>query len=480
MLLLCNVLPARAQECRPEGNLITAVSVITNPDGSEQTLITWDTPPGLPADAAGYIIYEYAGPPYCANPVHTIYDRTATSYTRSGFHPGGYTVAVYRATAPPSSLPQHHVPPVISAAGYDACRYSVSLTWSPYVGWDEPDITYNIYVLLDGQRQQLAGRIAGTAFLWHDAPDNKTIDFYVQAVRSDGITGDSPHERVTTATLQRPAAIDLSRLEYAGNEVRLNFHIDPATALTQFEVQRAADAGFDTQYTFSDKTLATYAESAGGAFSYRVAAKNDCGQIARVSDTLQNFMLDMTSQYDAWQLQWTTPASGQPYRFSLYRLPDAATLVSGTTNNTFVDPVTDLHRRQSLKYCYRLEATTAHGESVSEACAFYRPRIAMPDAVNPFGTAANLHTGRVRNQFGPITNAHPATYTYRLKIINRNGAKIADITKDLGDNPTEKSWNGCFADGAAVPAEAYTYSLEMQFEGGHSERLTGPVVVLYE
>jgi hypothetical protein len=482
LFLLCHILPARTQ-CRSEGNMIASVSVITHPDRSEQTLISWNIPSGLPSGAAGYIIYKYVGPPYCANAIGTVYDRNATSYTCNGFHPGGYTIAVYNGAAQPGSLQQEHVPPIIHTATYDSCNYTVSLAWSPYVGWDEPDIIYHLYAIIDGQPQRLAGHITGTSFLWQDAPDNKEIAFYVQAVRAGdaGVTSNSPYKYVTATTVQRPAFIDLSHLYYDGREVRLNFRIDPRTALTQFEVQRAAGDVFETRKAFSDKTLVTFSESAESAFRYRLAVKNDCGRIARVSDTLQHFILAMSPQYDAWQLQWNRPVSGDPYTFSLYRRDHGvAPLISNVTYNAFSDPLMAVHNRQSLKYCYRLEAVAPQGESVSETCTFYRPRLAMPDAVNPFSTLANPQTGRARNQFGPVTNAHPATYAYRLTIINRNGAKIAGITKDFDDNPLEKSWNGCFADGAAVPAEAYTYYIEIQFEGGYTENLTGPLVVMYE
>ena len=484
LFLLCHALQMWAQPaCQPVGNTITTVSVVTMPGGGMVTHISWDIPDDLPPDADGYIIYKHVGAPNCNEAIDTVCGRTATSYTCSGFHRGGYTID-HNGSAQTGVLPQHHVPPIIQDASYDSCNYSVSLAWSPYVGWDEADISYRIYAITDGQTQQLAGNVAGTSFLWQDAPDNKAIDLYVEAVHKNypALISRSPYRRITTLTLQRPAFIDLSCLEYDGNEVRLHFHIDPNTALTQFEIQRAADdAGFETQYAFSDKTLDTYTDNAAGVFRYRVAAKNDCNQIARVSDTLQNFKLDMTSQYNAWQLQWNRPVSGESYVFLLQRVaPNPAVLPAGTVGLSFTDPVFSMQNVQSLKYCYRLEASTLRGLSVSEACAFYEPRIAMPDAVDPLSAVINMQTGRARNQFGPVLNVHPVTYAYQLRIINRNGAKIADIAKNFNDDPLEKSWNGRFANGGAVPEEVYTYYLEMHFEGGRTETLTGPVVVMYE
>jgi hypothetical protein len=381
----------------------------------------------------------------------------------------------------PSAISQHHVPPIISAASYDACNYTVSLSWSPYIGWDEADILYNIYAEIDGLPQQLAANITETSFVWQDAPDNREIDLYVQAVHrnSPAIESNSPQYRVTTTTVQRPASINLSRLNHAENEVQLDFHIDPGTALARFEIQRAADDVFETRHAFSDKTLATYTENVDGIFRYRVVAINDCGQVARMSNTLQNFILNMTSQREAWQLQWNRPISGEPYSFSLERLkPDPAALTVNITGVAFSDPVYSMLMQQSLQYCCRLEASAPQGVSVNEACAFYEPHIAMPDAIDP--NSEKVGYGRARSRFVPILDVHQATYAYQLRIINRNGAKIADITKDFNDNPQDKSWDGRFANGAVVPEEVYTYYLKIWFEGGRSESLTGPVMVMYE
>jgi hypothetical protein len=216
LFLVCNVLQMRAQDCQPEGNLIKSVSVLTSSvDGSEQTHILWNTPADISL-VVGYIIYKYVGVSAgCTTPVDTVYGAAVTNYTCSGFNSEGYTIAVYHGATSPGSLQQHHVPPIIHTAAYDACNYSVSLSWSPYVGWDEADISYRLYAIIGGQTQQLAGDIANTSFLWQDAPDNVAIDFYVQAVhRNDAAAGNSPYRRLTTVTPQRPAFIDLSRLDY--------------------------------------------------------------------------------------------------------------------------------------------------------------------------------------------------------------------------------------------------------------------------
>jgi hypothetical protein len=104
----------------------------------------------------------------------------------------------------------------------------------------------------------------------------------------------------------------------------------------------------------------------------------------------------------------------------------------------------------------------------------------MPDAIDPFSNVNNPTTGRTRSQFAPLINAHPAAYKYRLSIVNRNGAKIAEVEKAFGANPQTACWNGRFGDGDAVPEDVYIYNLEVEFEGGHKEIRTGSVVVIYQ
>jgi flagellar hook assembly protein FlgD len=78
-----------------------------------------------------------------------------------------------------------------------------------------------------------------------------------------------------------------------------------------------------------------------------------------------------------------------------------------------------------------------------------------------------------------VINADARSYSYRLTILNRNGAVVADIVKNIDDNPLDKSWNGRLKNGNLGQEEVYTYHLSVAFEGGEQQIMTGTVVVVY-
>jgi hypothetical protein len=117
--------------------------------------------------------------------------------------------------------------------------------------------------------------------------------------------------------------------------------------------------------------------------------------------------------------------------------------------------------------------------TTSGKCTYGEASVIMPDAVDPLSTVVNPQTGRARNQFGPVINTNSKNYTYRLTILNRNGAVVADIVKNRDDNPLDKSWNGCLKNGERGAEDIYTYHLSVTFEGGQQEIMTGTVAVVY-
>jgi hypothetical protein len=260
-------------------------------------------------------------------------------------------------------------------------------------------------------------------------------------------------------------------------------------------MQRATgDGDFSIVHNFSDKTISNYINAAGlGLFRYRIVAKNECGNVVCTSNEIVNIQLYITQDGNNWQLQWN---NAEPlYSTILYTLdrqqPNSINLLSNSTATTYSDPIIINSSDNSLQFCYTISGLIRQASNIPEwwlipaatttsgNCAYCRPTITMPDAVDPLSTEVNSQTGRARNQFGPVINANPQTYSYRLTILNRNAAVVADIVKNTGDNPLDKSWNGCLKNGDKDPEEVYTYHLSVEFEGGHQQIMTGTVVVVY-
>ncbi|MDR3236440.1 MAG: hypothetical protein LBT48_06945 [Prevotellaceae bacterium] len=461
--------------------MIDVVSVEGTVDNM-YTEIRWNKPSSVSSKDLGYVIHEYVGPfSGCYTPLDTIFGMNNTIYTHNGYSSGGYGVTVFDSSGISSTFPRYHKPPEITEIRYDTCDFTVHISWTRYVGWEEGADYYSVYTvtpyLMTGYTPE---NDTSFSFAWEP-----NTYFYVQADTKD-LSSNSRSKRYMLSDSVFSSRYDTIRLmrieQQSDGKAALHFAINTTTEISAFHIQRAAaKADFETIYSFTDKTQNTYVDNtATEAYQYRVIAMNYCGNIICISDTLQNFILSMTPEDNKWKLQWSPRFTGSRYTFSLQRTKPGSEDVN-VTGNTAIDAISDMSAESSLEYCYRLEALTPRGSiSVSSVCDFYIPIIAMPDAIDPFGNVKNVKTGRRRNQFAPLINAHPATYKYRLSIVNRNGAKIADIEKAFGSNLQTDFWDGRFGNGDAVPEDVYIYNLEVEFQGGHKEIRTGSVVVIYQ
>jgi hypothetical protein len=447
-------------------------------------------PSNLSPDAIGYVVYEYLGGNYCMTEIARVSGRNATSFVADGITPLGYTIAVDEGIRV-LPITQRHTQPRITSATYNPCKYTLELQWSPYIGWEDVGISYKIFNVVNGVETLVASDIEENIYTWQNVPDQTELDVYVQAVNKNdnSIVSNSPWQHVSATSLKRPAFINLTRLDYIDNSVELQFAIDQATEITHFEIQRSTTSSpplsFETLHVFNDKTQTAYKDNQADAiYQYRVVAKNECGDLAHVSFNLQNFKLSLTSDSQYWYLDWNEPEDHYQYFFYMVErlTPQPAVIATNILTTDYADPIPSMIDELSLQFCYELTAvdSTVGGYSYSRACAYYTPNVGMPDAIDPLSMVINSQTGRRRNQFGPVVNARPETYTYCLEIINRNGAKIAEISKGYNDDPLECSWDGRFKGGDLVSDEVYTYILTIEFQGGYHKTMKGIVTVMYQ
>ncbi len=471
----------QAQVCPLHGNMISSVSTECN-GGDCGTLIRW-TVSDDPA-VTGYVIYEYLGGNSCSQEIARIADVSATTYLTNSIAPKGYTMAVIMGKQDQPLTQQHKQPEIISV-DFNPCNYTADIRWSPYTGWDADNTEYAVYAAVNGASTYtlLAEHLADVSYRWVNAPTRVSISILVQAVNKSDVSAVS-NTRAWTGYFdfpRLPAYISLSMLDYTDGKARLTFAIDPSTELTGFEVQRAAaGASFSSVASFGDKTTVTYTDEPGAAaYLYRIAAKNDCDSVAAVSDTLSNIVVTMLQEGNSWQLRWDN-ASLPSMRYTLRReRPQPVVLLSGSALTAYTDNIPSMLNESSLIFCYTLEGDTPAAKSRSTACTTYTPVVVMPDAIDPLSTTVNPQTGRARNQFGPVINVDPQTYSYRLTILNRNGAVVADINKTTADNHLNKSWDGRLRNGDPAPGEVFTYRLSVTFDGGYQQTMTGIVTVMY-
>ena len=481
--IACLQAQGQGQRCQPSGNIIRSVSV--NDRG--EPVITWDAPADLPANATGYIIYDYLDGATCTKEIDRV-GLDERSYTHSAAAPLNgsrtYSMAVNTGNINDGDITRQHAFPYLTAK-YDSCRYLLDLQWTAYEGWE--GVTYNVYGREKGAVSFKLLRSEITVLQYttepdDDIPDNVWYEVYVEAVNTanPAVTSTSNRWVIFTETLQRPDYLAIGRLRYAGHQVQLQFAVDPATRLSTFHVMRSNHlvGDYAPVHTFSDKTLQTWTDDdVHAVYYYRLAAENDCRLVAKQGNVLNNMELLMTADNGEWRLSWNKLFNGQSY--SLERLdPSPQQLLREAPDTVCTDKIDPANA--ALSYCYRLESVTKlGGKSETVACADYEPEILMPDAIDPGSTVQNPHTGRQRNRFGPVLFIAPSLYAYRLEIYDHNGARIAAIEKNIADSPLEKSWTGVHTGGGFVPENNYLYQLEVFFINGKTVKKTGNVAVIY-
>ena len=490
-------LHAQGDMCQTVGNIIKSVSTEWN-GTIYGTRINWNipAPETLPTNANGYIIYEYKGGAECTQEINRIYDINVVTYFHNGITLKGYSMAI-GTTEDPGPITQQHAQPVITDIDFDPCTYEAEIRWTPYVGWGNEHTEYAVLVDVGntGTYTVLAEQLSAASYLWRNAPTREALSFMVKAVdkRDNTAVSYSKPEAAFFDFPRIPRYMFMRELQDNNSNYSLSFEIDPATEVTAFEVQRALEDGdFSVVHNFSDKTLSNHTDAAGaGLFRYRIAAKNACGNIVYTSNEIVNIQMKIVQNGNSWQLQWKhAELIPSTILYSLDRQqPNPANLLLNSAATTYSDPIVINSSENSLQFCYIISGMIweeidtgwplAIAVTKSGNCVYCKPSITMPDAIDPLSTIVNPQTGRARNQFGPVINAHPQTYSYRLTILNRNGAVVADIVKNSGDNPLDKSWNGCLRNSDRSPEEVYTYHLSVTFEGGEQHVMTGTVAVVY-
>ncbi len=473
-----------AQVCQTYGNIITAVT--TDPLTGFQ-VIQWKDPAALNASAIKYIVYEYLGGAYCTQEItrvpitqHTYTDPVVPVSQKK------YTIAIDIGTAYPEPITHEHGPAFIYECNYDACNYALQLKWNAYVGWAQSP-EYRVYASEDGGANwSLKGTLSSTEFVIANLPDNVNYGVYVEAVNADdtNVRSISNTRWVMTATQKRPAYIDLTSIDYRNEESLLGFSLDlTADPAFQYIVQRAPSgtADFEQRGQFADKTQTSFRDTdVSTVFDYRLLAVNACNLPVRTSNVLNNIILSMEQEGSNVQLEWTASnIPGATYEIACVS-PAVGTLATGIVATSVILPIPDMMAYPSLELCYRITAGNGAVSSSATACINYLPEIYMPDAVNPYSTVQHPTTLRRRNQFGPVINIHPSTYSYQLEIYSRNGTLVARMNKSLTDDPLEKSWNGTHKNGDIVREDIYTYSLKVTFVSGKTVSKTGTVTVIAE
>ncbi len=449
-------------------------------------------------DTYGYIVYVKFGDFWPA--VDTVWGRTSTSYTYvptlSDVEPEGYRVSAFDSCftnlSPPtyqtSALSDPHFT-VHTYAEFNNCDRIMELSWTPYEGWTEEVLNYEVFASQDGGAYELLGTI--TSANLKDEHTGIPYDIeYCYYIKATSVNGRISISNKVCAISERPSQPAFHYIttgtHLLSDEIEVICYTDQTAAYdyyeimvkdpynSEFEVAGIVDSLTGDFFNFVDDNV--YPDR--GAYQYRVNLIDTCGAVGAVSNTVRTSFLEVNTDHVRQQhtLSWSSYGGfdGNITEYRIYRGEDGiygntpiATTLPGV--RSFVDDVSEYYGSQG-QYCYRVEAVeslNSYGFTETSfsnnACATVDPLVYIPNAFMINGINA---------VFLPIVSLYDFD-SYQLVIYDRWGGQIFQTTdRNEGWNGVNEQRGGFHQDGV------YVYHLTFEDRAGNEFSYQGTVNLL--
>jgi hypothetical protein len=469
----------------PTSPVMTAVTVDST---SGLSTLNWTASPE--GDTDGYIIVLVT--PGGGVIIDTIYGQNNTTYTwppsTAGLAPESFTIAAFdtcQVGIPPSPNTSATRPPhttMYASTLYDRCAASVTVRWTPYVGW--PVQSYQVLVQVDGGPWgTLANVDPNDVQLVRTVEPDRTYCFLVKAIQAPGGVYSLSNRTCRTSTYPPlPTYNYLSTVTVTGEEqITVIDVIDPAAEISAFRIERSDNgAPFETLalvpggggavLNYVDEPV----EPDDIGYRYRVMVLDSCGADALESNVGGNIVLRASSRLDGFNVlewngyaEWAGLVQGYVVSRSVDGSPFDPIAVLPEFPWTFEDDVQGLVA-SSGKACYMVQALEsgnpggANATSESNvACTVQQDLVYIPNA---------FIVGGANPVFQPILSFVDVS-DYQLVIINRWGQEIWR-TSDPG-----KPWDGR-VDGQLLPIGVYGYYCAFNNGAGKRFEKRGTVTLL--
>lgn len=465
---------------------------------SEFVDLSWNVNPS--PDTYGYIVYVYQAPGY--PPVDTVWGRFNTHYTyvptESGEKVESFRVAAFdscfTSIVPPTYQTSASSPPhstIYLEEEYDLCEQSIQLNWTPYDGWVEEVVKYEVLVSISGSPYEVIGTItsADLSFTHKNVIYDVNYCYYVRATSTiDTISLSNKVCRVADRPSQ-PAFHYLATASHQlSNEIEVICYTDGSAAVEKYEVEVMGPYDYDFEvigevdatgvigsiFSFTDSNV--FPER--GAYQYRINLIDTCGRVGNVSNIGKTVFLEVETDHTRLMhtLSWSAYGGfdGPIIRYDIYRgengvfeaSPIASTLPGV---RSYVDDVSSFYNSQG-QFCYRIEAiegVNSYGFSETAfsntVCAVVDPLVYIPNAF--------LINGE-NNIFLPVVSLYDFD-SYSLVIYNRWGEQIF-TTYDRYEG-----WNGeNLIFGGYHEEGVYVYQLTFSDREGNDYDYQGTVTLL--
>lgn len=450
--------------------------------------ISWNQ--NAQSDTYGYVIYllDANGIPVELDTVWGISNTTYTYVPGNITGPLSFTVAAFDScfttSVPPtyqtSAKAEIHSTMYLTSSS-DICESTVSLNWTPYIGWDAVN-EYIIYSSRNGEAWQTEGSTTSSSY---DVIVDQAVNycFAVEAVHSSGTRSFSQVHCYTMPIPGQPSFNYLSNVTVINDTISITHFIDINAHVQGLSIQKLDPFGQFIEIEVIPFSGANTTYIDGNVFvndtsyTYRVQLIDSCGFYGQFSNPGKSILLK--AQHDDLRklnyIYWTPyiQYNGSILGYRIYRGLNGTyptDLIATVSDGQFYyeDDVNDVV--SNGKICYRVEAIEAmnvygfsRSSSSNNACIVQEPIIYIPNAFMPDG---------VNKVFMPIVSDFDIE-NYELLIFSRWGDVIYKT------NAYDQGWDGTISLNGNMAAQGtYLYVLTIRDGGGNEIMKRGHVTLL--
>lgn len=478
----------------PSIPVVTSVSIDNT---TNDAIINWL--PSASLDCQGYIVYRCL-PDGTVSLLDTAFGYLNNSFidilAQTTIGPVGYVVAAIDTCysgVPPSPNTSAagdlcNTSVFLNPIGYAICEDFVTLSWSPYEGWEEGVESYEVVHTFEGNAPSIVASVPGDALTFqHEVTVGGNNSYYIRARHANGTYSAISNQRIVNVIYPPSPAYNYitSATVVTEDKIRIEFITEAVGSDILYTVQRqtsGTDDWDDITYINSSGLASIELEDSLSidterySYQYRFVAQNVCGDTIDTSNVAVTMLLNGFAYDDrlVLSLQWSPYLGWEDgvNEYLIYRkngLEGIEEEIASVPGNItyYEDDVSEL-RFSPGDFTYRIEAVSEAGTypeiylSASNPLRLsLEPIIWVPNAfvVDGFNTT-----------FQPVISF--ANFEeYRLIIYSKWGDVIYDTT-DI-DAP----WDG-FMNGEPVQEGVYVYFVTIEDGKGRPVEKRGTVLLL--
>jgi gliding motility-associated-like protein len=361
---------------------------------------------------------------------------------------------------------------------FDTCAQTAKLNWSPYIGWGDDGVKYyKVY------RNAIDQKYDKKDTVFSQLIELETeYEYFIRAIRNNGnFSSESNRVSITFTSYKKPNpdSFFIHQITNRGNSIEVQSNVDVSADIKKYALLFSAekDGLYDTaifNYELTSESILFNHEYSGTPIYYKVAALNQCNQIAGETQHVKPLQLKVAMlNYDV-TLTWDSSfvdATSEEYK--VFVSVDGGDAVSKENTKEF--KLNELGSETSEKFCFFVEATDNNGnKSISQTeCVTRTPIVEIPEAFSPNGDGTNEY-------FGPFVNSIPeksyikdvSVTSFKLHVYDRYGG-IVFYTTNSGE-----FWDGT-KNGVSVSEGAYLYHYTYTTSLGKSYEGSGAINVVY-